>query len=408
MGYTKDTIKGVSWVGLLRGVTRVISLLRTLVLARLLLPVQFGVYGVATLLLALLEILTDTGINVILIQESNIDEYVNTAWVVSILRGMVISLLIIILTPFVANFFNSPLSRNILYLIALVPLIRGIINPSIVKLQKELQFRKDFYFRSFLFFIDAVVSISFAIITKSAVSLVFGQIISAIFEVILTFVLVKPSPKLIIEKDKFIKVINSGKWVTLAGIFEYLYRNLDNIVVGRLLGTTMLGFYDMAYKISSLPITEVSDVFSKVVFPVYSKIKDDKVRLKRAFLKVVFTITIVAVPAMFILFLFTKSIVQVVLGPNWLPIVNVLKILVILGVIRAISGSSSALFLAVKKQNYVTTTTSLSIFGLAVTIVPLTKKLGIKGAAISAIIGSVFALPAIIVNLKKVFLESKD
>ena len=83
----------------------------------------------------------------------------------------------------------------------------------------------------------------------------------------------------------FKDVIARGKWITLGGIFTYLYQNLDNMVVVRLLGATQLGYYDMAYRISSLPSTEVSDVIGKITLPVYIKISDDVRRLRKNFIK---------------------------------------------------------------------------------------------------------------------------
>src|SRR3989344_9285412 len=149
MGYTKEAIKGVSWLGAFRLFARVLSFLRTIIVARILSPSQFGVYGIATLLLSLIEILTETGINVFLIQKKDdIDRYINTAWIVSIIRGLLISIVIISSARFVSDFFRNPEVFPLLMLIGVVSFIRGFINPSVVKFQKELNFNKEFYYRS--------------------------------------------------------------------------------------------------------------------------------------------------------------------------------------------------------------------------------------------------------------------
>ena len=144
MGYTKEAIKGVSWLGAFRLFARVLSFLRTIIVARILSPAQFGVYGIAALALSLIEILTETGINVFLVQnKDNIGKYISTAWVVSIIRGILISFLIFSSSFFVAEFFKNPDTLALLMLVSVVPLIRGFINPSVVKFQKDLQFHKD-------------------------------------------------------------------------------------------------------------------------------------------------------------------------------------------------------------------------------------------------------------------------
>jgi len=406
MGYTKDTIKGVGWVGGLRLITRIISFARIAILARLLSPVQFGVFGIAMLVTALLEVFTETGVNVILVQEKNdIKEYVDSAWIVSIIRGIIISIVIFFSAAFVSGFFRSPDSIFLIQLISIVPLVRGFINPSSVKFQKNLEFHKEFWYRFVIFSFDAVVAIIFAYITKNAISLVFGLMAGVIVEVILSFLVIKPVPHLCFNKEYISRIFHRGKWITLSSIFNYLYHNADNIAVGRILGTSSLGLYEMAYKISILPITEISDVVSKVTFPVYTIISDDIARLKKAFLKTTFFITFIAVPFGFMLFLFPDEIVRILLGKTWIGITPVLKVLVIFGVIRAISGSTSALFLAVKKQRYVTIVTLVSIFSLAIFIIPLVLKFGIMGAGISALIGSVASLPFMIYFTVKVLYE---
>ena len=408
MGYATRAVKGISWVGAFRLSTRFVTLLRTAILARILSPAQFGVFGVATLVLGLVEMLTETGINIFLVQENErIEKYVNTAWIVSILRGILISVVIIITAPIVSGFFHRPDAYQLLLLISIVPCVRGFINPSVITYQKDLQFHKEFWFRSFIFFIDSMTAIIFAFITRSPISLIYGFIIGALAEVVLSFLVVKPTPKFAFEMQKVKEVIHRGKWMTLAGVFNYLFYNGDNIVVGRVLGASPLGLYQMAYRISTIPITEVADVVSRVTFPVYVKIAGDASRLKKAFLKTILAIVGLTVPFGLLLFIFTEPLVLLLLGENWLQIVPVLRVLAIFGVVRAISSSASALFLSVRKQEYVTIVTLFAILGLAVAIFPMVSRYGILGAGLAALIGSFVALPAICYYTWRVFRDLK-
>src|SRR3972149_2980539 len=151
MGYFKETLRGLGWMTALRGVIRGLAIVKVAILARILIPSQFGTYGIALLVLGLLEMLTETGINVFLIQEKDaLEEYLDSSWAVSILRGIIISLAILALIPFVVWFFGSPQVTNLLYLIAGVGFIRGFINPMSVKFQKSLEFKKEFSFQSVL------------------------------------------------------------------------------------------------------------------------------------------------------------------------------------------------------------------------------------------------------------------
>lgn len=408
MGYTKDALKGVSWVGAFRLSMRAITLVRTAALARLLTPSQFGTFGIAILVLGLIEMLTETGINVFLVQKKEeIDKYIDTAWVVSILRGIFMALFIIVSAPFVASFFGSQEVLPLLFLTSVIPFIRGFINPSLVKFQKELWFDREFWLKSGLFLIEAVVSVGVAFITREATSIIWGLIVSACVEVFLSFLLLFPRPRFVIDWDKMRMILNRGKWMTLASFFNYLFYNGDNIVVGRVLGVSSLGFYQMGYRIATLPITEVSDVVTRVTFPVYTRIADDKRRLKRAFLKTLFTVFLVTLPFAFLLLFFPEPIVQIVLGDRWLPIVPVLRILALFGVIRAVSSVSFSVFLALGKQEYVSIVTFVGLFGLGVTIIPLVLEYGIIGAAFAAFIASLAPLPVIAFLTRKILTERK-
>ena len=404
MGYSSSAFKGVSWMGFLRISTRLITFVRLAILARILTPQQFGVFGIATLFLAFLETVTETGINVFLIQrKEKISQYLDPAWAVSILRGILIALLIVITAPLVIRFFNSPESLSIILLIALVPFIRGFINPSIITIQKEIQFHKEFYLRFILFLTDASVAITVAFITRSAESMAIGLIVSALFEVLLSFLFFKPLPKLSFEFNKIKYVISRSFWVTITGIFSYTSENGDDIVVGRMLGTGSLGIYQVAYKISTLPITELTNTVSKVVFPVYSKFSEDKERLFRAFTKVTASSSVIALFLGLIIFVFAEQIVVIILGNNWLTAIPIVRILAVYGVLRTIFGNFAPLFLSIERQDYVAKMTFVRVLGLVVTIVPFVAYFGLVGAAYSAIFSILIEIPIILLYTHKIF-----
>ncbi len=406
MGYTKSTIKGILWMGSLRSITRLIAFLKIAILARILGPKEFGIFGIASLALAFLEILTDTGINVFLIQEkANVKKYLDSAWIVSIARGILITIILVIFAKIISSFFNEPNSYKLILLISSIPFLRGFINPSIVNLQKELWFNKEFWLRSNIFILDGLVTLISAFILKSAESLVLGMLAGTILELIWSWMFIKPRPRFKIEPIKLKIIIHRGKWVTLASIFEYLFQHLDDIVVGKFMGSGSLGFYQVAYKISTLPISEGGEIVSKVVFPVYSKISDDLERLKKAYFKVVFFVSLPTVVFGLFLILFARPFTFLILGTKWVDVVPVIRVLSLFGILRAISGTSSVLFLSLKKQGYVTLVTFVSTLGLFLAILPMVIKFGLIGAGVSCLIGSLVALPLIFYFLRKELYE---
>ncbi len=388
----------------LRFLNRSLGTLRIAILARLLTPSQFGVFGIGLLVLGFLEIATETGINVFLIQErARLEKYINSAYIVSIFRGFLISFSIFILAAPISTFFNTPEAYSLLILTSFIPLIRGFVNPAVVKFQKNLEFNKEFIKESFLFILETVVAIVVGVATRNEKSLIVAMLVVAIVEVAISFLFIKPRPKLKFERELIQKVINRGKWVTGSGILDYIFTHFDDVVVGKILGPFYLGLYQNAYKISSLLVIETERVFNKVTFPVYITISADKKRLSAAFFKTTAVISLGVIVLGLILIVFSEEIILLVLGEPWLEAKEVLKVLTIFGVLRAISNSTFSLFLAQKKQELVVLITFVSTLGLVLTIFPLVQKYALLGAAYSTIIGTLVSLPLSVYFLRKVF-----
>ncbi len=402
MGYIKEAVRGVSWMSLFRFVYRLVGVLRIAILAHILSPGDLGTFGVVAVVLAFLEIITETGINIFLIQQKeNMHSYIDTAWFVSIVRGLLISLLVVVLAKPISLFFKSDPSLPLLYWAALVPFIRGFINPSIVKFQKDLEFNKEFLYRISVFLVESIVSVVGVVIQQTPFALVLGLLVGAVYEVILTFLVARPWPKFKFEAEKTKKIIDRGKWVTLFGVFDYLYTQSDNIIVGRLLGVNTLGIYQNAYKISTAPLTEVGDVFFRVTFPVFSKISEDSKRLKTAFIQNTVINASLMIPAGVLIYIFADLIVKILLGPGWEEAIPVTKLLSVLGIVRGIASSTNSLLVAKGLQKYSAIVTIASTLGMWLTIVPLTKTYGIIGAGSAAIIGTLVSVPLTIYFVRK-------
>lgn len=403
MGYTGDALRGVSWLGGFRAFTRILSFLRTITVARILSPSQFGVYGIATLTLSFIEILTETGINVFLVQKKDsIGKYIGTAWIVSIIRGFLIFLTIFVSSFMISNFFRIPDSLNLLILISIVPLIRGFINPSIAGFQKDLKFSKEFLYRSGVFLIETTVSIFLVILIKDPIALIYGFIAGAVFEVFISLLFVKPVPSLNFNKTHFREIISHGKWVTGAGIFGYLFQNADNAVVGKVLGPGALGIYDMAYSISTLPLNEISDIAARVTFPIYVRISDDKDRLRRAYIRTISLTILLAAPVIMLLLFFPEQLIYFFLGEKWLQAADVVKVLSIFAFLGIVGSPSGAVFYAVKKQKYLTAISVISFTVMIISIFPLIASFGLIGAGYAAILGSLSTFPFVIYFLFKI------
>ena len=384
-----------------------ISLLKITLLSHFVFgPAEFGVFGVGILLLGILELLTETGINVFLVQETEpLEKYLNTAWVVSIMRGVLIAAVLALISYPISVFFNITSSWTFILAFSLVPLLRGFINPAITNLQKKLLFKEDAFFRFGISAIEDISIIILAFLSHNIFSFVYGIMIGVVIEVVLTFIIIKEKPKFEFINIHFREIVNRGKWVTLAQIFNYLFEHTDDVVVGRLLNVYSLGIYQNSYSLASLSENAISQQLSKVTFPIYVSFRDDKKRVKRAFYRSFWTTLAVTIPFGLALFFLSDPVVKLFLGSKWLPAIPVLRILALFSVTRALINLFYPVFLAFKKQNYVSIVTLASIIVLGILVVPMTRQFGVTGAAFSALIGSLAGIPIAMVLFNKLFSE---
>ena len=394
MGYTKATIKGFSWLTLFRVVYRGLSFIKTIILARFITPSQFGAFGIVMLVIAFIEVITETGVNVFLVQEKeNVNRYLSTAWVVSILRGAIIALGMIISSPFVAAFFKTPQAEMLIIIASLIPFLRGFINPAVVNFQIQLRFRNESIYRTILLVIEIVATIVLLFFYPQTISLILGILAGVVAEVIISFIFIKPRPHLEFNKEYLNLILHQGKWVTGTVILNYIYERGDNITVGRMINAHALGIYDMGYRFAMLPVTEIAEMLGRVIFPVYVNIAGDYDRFKKAFLRTLAATALLVIPIGCVFLFFPREIVLLVLGRKWIEVIPILQILSILGVIKAIMNVAHNMLLSVKMQKQITYITLVGVFGMFSIIIPLVQHFGILGAAYAATFGYILTVP---------------
>ncbi|MBU0580182.1 MAG: lipopolysaccharide biosynthesis protein [Candidatus Margulisbacteria bacterium] len=293
---SQRVVKGGFWVFSLRMTQQVFISVRLIILARILVPSDFGLMGIALLTMSTLETFSQTGFQQALIQKKGVESYLNSAWTISILRGLVLFIIIFFIAPYAAIFFKSPQAGPVIRVIGLAILLKGFINIGVIYFQKELEFNKQFLYQLSGTLADFIVSVSSALIIGSVWALVFGLLASAVVTTVASFLIHPCRPHLTKNLGEAKELFGFGKWILGSSILVFLSTQGDAIFVGKLIGVVALGFYQMAYKISNTPATEIVQVVSQVTFPTYSKLQDNLPKLREAFLKVLQLTSFVSIP----------------------------------------------------------------------------------------------------------------
>ena len=390
----KRVAQGAFWVFTLRVIQQVFNLVRLVVLARILAPSDFGVLGIALLAMSTLEIFSQTGFQAALVRKKEtILNYLDTVWVVSVIRGIILFAILFVSASYVALFFESNGTAPIIQLIGVSMLFKGFTNIGIVYFQKELDFRKQFIYQFSGMLIDFIVSISAAIIFQNVWALVYGLLAGDIVRLIMSYLIHPFRPKFTFDWDQFKDLFGFGKWVLGSSIISFLIKSGDDILVGKVLSLTALGFYQLAYKISNIPATEITRVISRVTFPAYSKLQDNLPRLKDAYLKVLQLTTFFSFPISGLIFALAPDFTFIFLGEKWMPMVPAMQALVVWGLIRSVGATTGPIFLAVGRPDLATKLQFVKLILFAIIVYPFTVTWNILGTSLAVVLVSLVVNP---------------
>jgi len=380
---SQRVVIGGFWVFALKIVQRILNLIRLIILARILAPHDFGLLGIALLTMATLDTFSQTGFQAALIQKKDdIESYLNSAWTVQILRGFVLFAVLYLIAPYAALFFDAPEARFIIPVIGISILLQAFTNIGVIYFQKELEFNKQFIYQLSGTLADFIVAVSAALILKSVWALVFGLVAGNFVSFIVSYLIHSYRPRLSSDLGKARELFIFGKWIFGSTILIFLITQGDDIFVGKLLGVTALGFYQLAYRISNLPATQITHVISQVTFPAYSKLQDDIPKLREAYLKVLQVTAFLSFPIAGLIFVLAPDFTKIFLGEKWMPMVPAMQVLVLAGLVRSIAATAGPIFYAVGKPKIDTRLQIIRLSVLAVLIYPFTIKWGILGTSI--------------------------
>lgn len=386
---TQKAVKSSFWVFLFRAGTRTISLIRTVVLARLLIPRDFGVFGIAMLTVSGLETVSKTGFDQALIQKHEKQEtYLNAAWTMNILRGIVLTVFIFTISPLIADFFAEPNAERYLKLLSLWFLIRGVINIGILNYQMELEYQKRYFLEILASLGGLTASVATAFVVESPLALVVGALSESMILLLTSYIIHPYRPTLEWNFKKWKELFSFGKWVTSSSLMLFLLTEGDDVFVGKMVGAASLGIYQLGYRISNLPATEIMRMGNQIVFPGLSKVKDDLEKLRYSFFQAYSLISVTTFLVSCLIILLARDFTHVFLGKNWDQVIPIIQILAVWGAIRALGSSTNPVFMALGKPEWVTVFQAMMLGGLIVFIYPLTVGWGIQGTSLAVVLSS--------------------
>ena len=307
------------------------------VLARLLSPLDFGLMGMVMVAIGFATTIADLGLGAAVIQRQDVtDEQLSTFFFFNIFLGAILCAIVYFSSGLIAAFFKKSALIGLLKIISFSLVIISMGQIFRTLLQKWMDFKSLFKVEISGIIIYGVSSIALAIKGFGVWSLVYGFLVRQAVETGLLWALTAFKPRLVFNLKKIKNLINFGIYVFGERIINYFNRNLDYIIIGRFLGTEALGFYTLAYQLMLFPVSKMSGMVGKVIFPVFSIVQNDNTKLRNGYLKVVKYISLITFPMMAGLFVVAPEFISVIYGTKWQPTVLVLQILCIVGAMQSI------------------------------------------------------------------------
>jgi O-antigen/teichoic acid export membrane protein len=386
-------VRGAVWILASRLAGRAFDLLKALILARLLTPADFGLFGIAMLAMTTLDTLSQTGMAAALIQRrGDVRPYLGTAWTIQLARSLVLAGLLYVAAPTVAVFFNEPGVTGLLRFVTLILLAQGLLSPGVVFFSRDLDFKRAFVFDAGSSMVSLGFAIALAYRWRSPWALVWANLIGVTARVVLSFTLVPMVPRLEFARERAAELFAFGKWMSGYAVATWAWQNLDRLVVGRVIGVAPLGIYQMAQRVANMPVSEIAVASMGVTLPAYAKLQGEKARLAGRFLDVYeLVMSFVAPMAGFLVFA-APHVIGGLLGPLWMDAVLPLQIISVGALLSAIDVITTPLLVAVGKPKIEFWKNLARTVAVAMTILPLTSRYGLNGACVAFVIGSIAPL----------------
>jgi O-antigen/teichoic acid export membrane protein len=297
------------------------------------------------------------------------------------------------------DILDRQMATLVIQVLAMSVVLAAFRNIGTMYFTKELEFKKHAMLQAGTEAVSFVVTVSLAFVYRNVWALVFGRVSGVVCSIILSYIMHPYRPRVSFDLSKAKELWGFGKHLFGIGILKFFCLNGDDIFLGRMLGTTVLGFYQQAFRIGNMVATEVGNKVSTIAFPAYSKLQDNVAKLRNGYFKSLRLTTMVVFPAAGGLIVLAPEITEVVFGVNWLPMVPAMQILCLLGPLRCMQRGP--VFMAMGRPDIITKMSALRLVLMVATIYPLTIKWGMAGTSLCVLGVGIVLQPIGIYELQK-------
>ena len=328
MSLKKQAVSSVFWTALQQFSNQGVSFIVSLILARLLMPAEFGLIALISVFISIGKSLMDVGLNQSLIRSSNVNkEDFDTVFIFNLVGSITIYILIFLVAPLISDFYHQPLLTKIVRVYSLVIVINAFDVIQTTQLVKNLKFKTQMKISVPSLIIGGTTGITLAYNGFGVWSLVWSGIVQSATAAIQLWFWSDWRPSLNFSKEKFKEHFHFGYKLTLSSLLDTLFNNVYTILIGKFFAPAMVGFYNRADTLKQLPVTNIGSILNKVTFPLFSKVQHDDVVLKNLYKKLMQLVIYIVAPIILFMSALAEPLFRFLFTEKWLPAVPYFQIL---------------------------------------------------------------------------------
>jgi O-antigen/teichoic acid export membrane protein len=331
------TITGLGWSGFAHSIRQFLMIATQVVLARVLGPDAFGLMAMIIIFTGFAQLFGDMGLGPALVQKADLEaRHINAIFWANVTAGATLTLIGIAVAPLVAIFYDQPILQWLMIVLSFDFLIMSFKVVQDARLQRAMDFHKLAIVDISATLLAGIVAIAMALSGLGVWSLVAQVMLTTAATVGLLWLLSPWRPAFAFDRSALGELLGFSGNLLGFNVFNYWVRNIDDLLVGKVLGAGALGFYTLAYRWMLLPVSQVSLIITRVMFPVLSQMQHDRAAVRHVYLYATRLIALVAFPLMAGLLVVTEPFILTLYGEDWAPAVPVLQVLCLQGITQSV------------------------------------------------------------------------
>lgn len=370
---------------------KIIFLCRTLIVARLLTPDDFGLLAISMIGADFLLSVTDFGMVPALVQRPDVDEgHYDNAWTANLLRALGVSLVVFLAAPLIAALFAEPRATPLIRVVAIRPLLQASASIKVADLIRGLRFRSLTYLYIPEALVNTIVSIALAPYL-GVWALIAGALAGPAVFALISYAKAPYRPRISLDPVYSRPLVGFGQWIFLTSLAAVVGSSVVQIVISRQLGAVELGLYTMAAKLAFIPYEVSTKIVSDVAFPLYARLQSEPRHVGRAFRAIFTGVSVLVMPVCSLMIALAPSLVESVLGPGWEGTTDLIRLLALISLMAFVGDTFVPILKGMGRPNSLFAVELAQTSVLIVSLWGFIGRFGVNGAALAW-------LPAIIAS----------